>query len=352
MSLSPPRTRSSPTRIYNSYWCYQCSRIVRISSDNTSDIVCPRCFGQFITEMEIPRPRLVLNFTYDDPSPQARLLEALALMLDPPMRIRESNEPWSFPRRRSRSDVVLEGPNSGQPRWVRVPRHSNSRDDIDNELGLHTRPRAWIIARPIGQQPGIASPSSRPEDGLTPGTDPRNYFLGSGLQELINELTENDRPGPPPAPDTAIEAVPLVKLTAEHVAQGGSECPVCKEEFEIGCEVRELPCKHVYHSDCIVPWLRLHNSCPVCRTELPVIHDQCEDGGRIVESEGSSIEDGRTRRCLNWSRFSSIWPFRSRYSRINPHGDHNNPQNPRMSTGDFRHFFHLRYRGMRGRRWA
>lgn len=327
MSLSPPRTRSNPTRNYNSYWCYQCRRIVRISSDNPSEIVCPRCFGQFVSEMEIPRPRLVLNFTYDDPSPQARLLEALALMLDPQMRIgnREPDDPWAIPQQRSRRDVVIEEPNSQRPRWVRVPRGSNRRDDWDVEAGVRARPR-WIILRPTGQPHGPLGPVSRPGGLLPLESDPRNYFLGPGLQQLIDELTENDRQGPPPAPDTAIEAVPLVKLTPEHVAEGGSECPVCKEDFEIGSEVRELPCKHVYHSDCIVPWLRLHNSCPVCRTELPV--DQCEHGG-VVESEGSSSEDGRPRRCLNWSRLSSIWPFRSRYSRISPHDD----RNPRMPTG-------------------
>jgi len=37
----------------------------------------------------------------------------------------------------------------------------------------------------------------------------------------------------------------------------GGRCNVCLDDFTIDEQVRELPCHHLYHSDCIVPWLQL-----------------------------------------------------------------------------------------------
>ncbi|CAI7784170.1 unnamed protein product [Closterium sp. NIES-54] len=47
------------------------------------------------------------------------------------------------------------------------------------------------------------------------------------------------------------------------------ECSVCREKWEIGDKLREMPCSHRFHVDCLQPWLDEHNSCPLCRYEMP-----------------------------------------------------------------------------------
>lgn len=46
-------------------------------------------------------------------------------------------------------------------------------------------------------------------------------------------------------------------------------CPVCLAEMEEGTLVKEMPCRHLYHKNCLLEWLRTKNSCPVCRVVLP-----------------------------------------------------------------------------------
>jgi E3 ubiquitin-protein ligase RNF38/44 len=52
---------------------------------------------------------------------------------------------------------------------------------------------------------------------------------------------------------------------------GGEEtatCSVCLGALQLGETVRLLPaCLHLFHVECIDPWLDAHSTCPICRSD-------------------------------------------------------------------------------------
>ena len=44
-----------------------------------------------------------------------------------------------------------------------------------------------------------------------------------------------------------------------------STCSICLDNFVKGEKVRELDCKHEFHSECIDLWMQDHLTCPICR---------------------------------------------------------------------------------------
>ena len=94
-------------------------------------------------------------------------------------------------------------------------------------------------------------------------------------------------------------------------------CPICLEDF-VSHEtvVRELPCRHIYHSECIDPLLREYSSlCPVCKGKvLPVGYCPTEVTNAMVRRERLirrmrervnievGTQDGESRRSLSIGR--------------------------------------------------
>ena len=100
------------------------------------------------------------------------------------------------------------------------------------------------------------------------------------IERIINYLILHDQNkyGSPPASKEVVSKLKEEEVNDDTIKAFGIEntCSVCKEEFEKGNTCISLPCKHYFHKDCIMPWLNQHNSCPICRFELPTDDEDYE----------------------------------------------------------------------------
>jgi Ring finger domain len=70
--------------------------------------------------------------------------------------------------------------------------------------------------------------------------------------------------------------------------EGLEPCTICLEHYEDGdmiCWSHNRHCNHVFHQECIVEWLGLHNECPVCRQDFLSLEDLDDETEHAEHSE-------------------------------------------------------------------
>lgn len=78
------------------------------------------------------------------------------------------------------------------------------------------------------------------------------------------------------------------------------DCAVCKDQFALRTEdpdeqvVITLPCKHPFHSPCILPWLKQNGTCPTCRHQLVP-----QPGSTSNPNENAGAESGPSTSASN-----------------------------------------------------
>ncbi|RRT52728.1 hypothetical protein BHE74_00029238 [Ensete ventricosum] len=45
-------------------------------------------------------------------------------------------------------------------------------------------------------------------------------------------------------------------------------CCICLAKYVDNEELRELPCSHFFHKDCVDKWLKINALCPLCKSEV------------------------------------------------------------------------------------
>jgi Ring finger domain len=67
--------------------------------------------------------------------------------------------------------------------------------------------------------------------------------------------------------DEQIRRIPTAVYSTGMPAlgEGNDRCCICLENYEPGVLLRELPCSHFYHQECVDTWLRENGLCPLCK---------------------------------------------------------------------------------------
>lgn len=101
-------------------------------------------------------------------------------------------------------------------------------------------------------------------------------FINPFQRIVFIQSMQNQQPqGTPPASKEVIKNLKRFKMNEEYCKKDEKSnleyptCSVCLTELSKGDETVLIPCGHLYHDQCITKWLDMHNTCPVCRYELP-----------------------------------------------------------------------------------
>ncbi|XP_048583731.1 E3 ubiquitin-protein ligase RNF115 [Nematostella vectensis] len=260
------------------FFCHQCNQEI---APNLPDYTCPWCQGGFIEQLSTEESRGDDDDEWEDADtdPAAEFTELWERMFtgrlgaDHPAGTR-SGRRRARPRTRIAIRQRLGGPSS-----------SNAGSAAAIDLILQN------LLASFGQQ-GInvvSTDGDGPSVGLFPFNmlqlhgNPGDYVWGTnGLDSIITQLLNQlEGAGPPPAENDKIENLPKVKVT-QSLIDSRTECAVCQEQLKLHEEVLMLPCNHHYHKDCIIPWLKMHDSCPICRLSLS--KNQTRSGEETEES--------------------------------------------------------------------
>ncbi|XP_035826047.1 E3 ubiquitin-protein ligase RNF126 [Aplysia californica] len=254
------------------FFCHECRSEVR---PNIPAYTCSRCNSGFIEEMEsgpAAQPQSSASATPTDPAVQFAEMLSNAF-LDP---LRNSGGPGTMwgTRHRYNTRQASQAP--------RNPTEDTEESEDDDMRGV--APSAVFHFTPGDlHQPGqqtfhgiINYMIQRLGSDLGGGPpfvhlhgNPGDYAWGTGgLDAIISQLfSQLEGSGAPPAQKEKIESLPTVTIDQSHI-DATLQCAICMDDFELYQKVRKLPCDHMYHSECIVKWLEMHGTCPVCRKDL------------------------------------------------------------------------------------
>jgi hypothetical protein len=91
-----------------------------------------------------------------------------------------------------------------------------------------------------------------------------NQSLAQAMEESLLEAQRSSPYSSQPRPVKTISHI----VSTEEV-RDQKECSICLNRFSCDePDVVGIRCGHIFHSHCLNPWIRCHDTCPVCRTQV------------------------------------------------------------------------------------
>lgn len=272
------------------FFCHKCTQEI---NPVLPDYICPRCQSGFIEELvqsSLENPSN--DYSEDDADPTAQFVEFWGRTLLDSFRTPNSEQEETQNNRDENSPSSSQGRRGARghfyPARVSIRRRSPGERAPSLE-GLIQQIFAHLTgAGAVGGGGNAAFPISF----LNLHGNPGDYAWGRGgldaiITQLLNQL---DGTGPPPLSKDKISQIPTVHISQEQVGKT-LQCTVCMEDFKLEEPVRRLSCLHHFHTDCIVPWLELHGTCPICRKLLNDEEDGMANGANHQHTSNSSVYD-------------------------------------------------------------
>lgn len=124
----------------------------------------------------------------------------------------------------------------------------------------------------------------------------RGLMLMSTLASL--QGGESSSSGQRALSEEALRRLPEQILCQERIEEmRDPTCVVCFEPYVVGHRVLQLPCEHMFCSECGREWLRRNCTCPVCRKEVDE-EESDDDGLSLLDArpaQGSALAAVRSR---------------------------------------------------------
>ena len=253
------------------YWCFSCEKeckIIKVIVDGEEIYECSICKNSFVEEIEQKTP-LLNNINQNSITQRinGNNINIINLRQNNILNISSSNSIQN--NNLTNNDTIQEEYGINDTLLFLPSTVNYKKMNTNNIIPNIVNSVGGIISNIAGTSiADFFSSNNANNNILSFLNNHNNDFQFNNLVNIIMSF-ESSMHGNPPASQKAIDNLPKIEVNGDNINKFKDiTCNICLEGFQKGNILRVLECKHEFHENCIIKWLKNRNTCPVCRHEL------------------------------------------------------------------------------------